>query len=155
MQNIMSSSYLRRNVPMLIRKLRCILLLLAVSNFLLAESFLRSKLPSSQFEGEKSSNLCKNKSSILTERLSVQEKEFASRSLICRRSTCSAHRRHVFRRIGASRNHHGGRLLLGASAVRRCALFRGRKAQHADGRRQGHDGPQRAASPSGHSAIGL
>jgi hypothetical protein len=88
MQNIMSSSYLRRNVPMLIRKLRCILVLLAVSNFLLAESFLRSKLPSSQFEGEKSSNLCKNKSSILTERLSVQEKEFASRSLICRRSTC-------------------------------------------------------------------
>ena len=45
--------------------------------------------------------------------------------------------------------------LLGASAIGR-GLFRGgRSAQHADDRRQGDDGPQRARGAARHAAVGL
>ena len=53
---------------------------------------------------------------------------------------------HFFDELLRQRHDDGGRLLLGASETRRCLFHGGATPQHADGRRQGDDGPQRAAS---------
>jgi hypothetical protein len=75
-------------VRMLMQQLRFILVLLAVANIMLAESFSRSNLPIRQFIGEKSSNLCNSKIFISRSRLCKRAKEFPATSVICRQSTC-------------------------------------------------------------------
>jgi hypothetical protein len=82
------SSFFGQNVRMFMRKLRFILVLLAIANIMLAESFSRSNVPIRQFIGEKSSERRNIKNCILRARLRTRAKEFPTTSFICRRSTC-------------------------------------------------------------------
>lgn len=70
-----------------LRKLNGILILISIACIMLAESYLQSKLLTRQFIGEKSSNICENKSCVLKARRRTRGKEFTTTTTICRRST--------------------------------------------------------------------